>query len=526
MHKIYDPDHYKVIFFSSAPIGVPFLHTLNQDPRFELVGVVTQCDKPAGRGMQICECIIRQEAKSIVPKDTNTPTKFLLLHGRWEDGNENRFGRLKDNLEKQGHTVFNPDLPNTQSPKLEEQLADIKKYIDQLDETSIIIGHSIWCILAQQAIIQYKKKVRAIINIGPASEHNTTPATQKALSIAPELSAFVQKKIDFDELKKYVNTYISYLSQDDLYIEYTRSKAFFEEHMPDGTIRTFTKHGHFNQVELPEILEDIDELLLDASSSKPARPAGGLHAVKFIQTPTKLNPEKSEEGREFTQRIKDQNPDFLVVIAYGKIIPQAILDIPKFGAINVHGSLLPKYRWASPIQSVLLHNEKETGITIMNMDAGMDTWAMIDTFKFPLPREWTAQDIIQEIQNKWPQVLNDTLRKYAKGMLGPQVQDEKQASYCSKIEKESWQINLYGTPLQEVYNKYRAFFLRPKIYFIHKGKRVIIEKISVNKENPEYLQEPICSAKHNLNPAIQDILIKPEGKKAMQWKEFYNGYLK
>jgi len=98
----------------------------------------------------------------------------------------------------------------------------------------------------------------------------------------------------------------------------------------------------------------------------------------FIQTPSRLHPEKSEEGRQFTQRLKEKNPDFLVVIAYGKIIPQAILDIPKIAPINVHGSLLPKYRGASPIQSCLLNDEKETGITIMKMDAEMDTGNMID----------------------------------------------------------------------------------------------------------------------------------------------------
>jgi len=79
-----------------------------------------------------------------------------------------------------------------------------------------------------------------------------------------------------------------------------------------------------------------------------------------IVTPTKLNPEKSEEGKIFAERLQEKKPDMLVVIAYGKIIPQAILDIPKIAPINIHGSLLPKYRGASPIQSTLLNNDKET----------------------------------------------------------------------------------------------------------------------------------------------------------------------
>ncbi|MEI8253437.1 MAG: formyltransferase family protein [bacterium] len=79
-----------------------------------------------------------------------------------------------------------------------------------------------------------------------------------------------------------------------------------------------------------------------------------------MYTPNKLNPEKSNEGKEFAERLKNKEPDLLVVIAYGKIIPQAILDIPKIAPINIHGSLLPKYRGASPIQSIFLNDEKET----------------------------------------------------------------------------------------------------------------------------------------------------------------------
>jgi methionyl-tRNA formyltransferase len=85
-----------------------------------------------------------------------------------------------------------------------------------------------------------------------------------------------------------------------------------------------------------------------------------FHLSTFIQTPSKLNPSKSTEGRQFSERLTKKNPDFLVVIAYGKIIPQAILDIPQIAPINIHGSLLPKYRGASPIQTCLLNDDKET----------------------------------------------------------------------------------------------------------------------------------------------------------------------
>jgi methionyl-tRNA formyltransferase len=102
----------------------------------------------------------------------------------------------------------------------------------------------------------------------------------------------------------------------------------------------------------------------------------------------------------------------LVVIAYGKIIPQAILDIPNIAAINVHGSLLPKYRGASPIQSTLLNNDKETGITIMKMDATMDTGNMIDIMRFTIPFDRTTKELIEEMKKIGPKFLNNTLWKF------------------------------------------------------------------------------------------------------------------
>lgn len=156
-----------------------------------------------------------------------------------------------------------------------------------------------------------------------------------------------------------------------------------------------------------------------------------------ICTPTKLNPEKSEEGKQFAERLKEKEPDMLVVIAYGKIIPQMILDIPKIAAINVHGSLLPKYRGASPIQSTLLNNDKETGITIMEMDATMDTGDMIDILRFRIPFDWTTKELIDEMKKIGPKFLNNTLRKYGKKILGEVQQDDEKANYCGKIEKES-----------------------------------------------------------------------------------------
>lgn len=114
-------------------------------------------------------------------------------------------------------------------------------------------------------------------------------------------------------------------------------------------------------------------------------------------TPTKINPEKNDEGKEFYEQVKALDADFFVVIAYGKIMPQSILDIPKLGPINVHPSLLPKYRGASPIISALLHNESMTGITIMYMDAKMDEGDILSSLGFSIDPSWDEAELTHKM---------------------------------------------------------------------------------------------------------------------------------
>lgn len=187
---------------------------------------------------------------------------------------------------------------------------------------------------------------------------------------------------------------------------------------------------------------------------------------KNIQTPARLHPEKSDIGKEFAQRLTALEPDYIVVIAYGKIIPQPILDIPKVYPINVHGSLLPLYRGASPIQSVFLDRKKESGITIMEMVAELDAGPMIDKLFIPLPFHWTAYDLIEEMKKIGPQFLCDVLRKLGKKYLRPIAQDVSEATFCTKIEKEDGKIDIFAQALASIYPKYRAYILWPKLFFV------------------------------------------------------------
>jgi methionyl-tRNA formyltransferase len=187
---------------------------------------------------------------------------------------------------------------------------------------------------------------------------------------------------------------------------------------------------------------------------------------------------------------------------------------------------LPKYRGASPIQSIFLNDEKETWITIMKMDASMDTWNMIEKLKFKIPFDRTCKDVIEKMKEVWPKFLNDVLWKYSKQMLGEEEQNNDDTSYCSKIEKESWLIDPEKDSLEEIYNKYRGFFVWPKIYFVWKDKRVIIESLKLDEKIfEENKKNPLIEWK-DLNKAIIEIRVKPEGKKVMERNSFVNGYLK
>lgn len=253
----------------------------------------------------------------------------------------------------------------------------------------------------------------------------------------------------------------------------------------------------------------------------------------IVVTPESLRLDSKKYGKQaqkFKKRIEEIQPDLCVVVAYGNIIPQWLLDIPYFWCINVHGSLLPKYRGASPLQDIFLHKEKETGLTIMEMDVWVDTGAMIDTIKTNIHHAWTVKDLILWIEKHGPNFLNKTLRSYLKGEVKAIAQDTNKATYCSKISKEDGLINIYDNSLDTIYNKRRAYYLWPKTYFIWERKngkkiQVIIEEMQI-KENNRRQDHFIYQKNGNwaLHADIIELYVKPEGKSKISWDTFVQGY--
>lgn len=251
--------------------------------------------------------------------------------------------------------------------------------------------------------------------------------------------------------------------------------------------------------------------------------------ITDIQTPESLNLNSKEYGLQaasFINWLKEKQADFLVVIAYGKLMPVEILDRAHFGSINVHGSILPKYRGASPLQSVFLDGEDESWITIMKMDEHMDTWNMIDTLKFKLKFDRTVNDLIDAVMTKWPKFLDNTLVHYAKWLIQDVKQDESQATYCKKFEKQDGEIDPFKDNLDSIYRKYRWFFMWPKIYFMLNWKRVVIEILKLDEKTFQAQKDKVLIDWKNLNPCVLEISLKPEWKKWMDWTSFKSGYIK
>ncbi|MGL5532941.1 MAG: methionyl-tRNA formyltransferase, partial [Plesiomonas shigelloides] len=161
----------------------------------------------------------------------------------------------------------------------------------------------------------------------------------------------------------------------------------------------------------------------------PVKVLAEQHAIPVFQPPT-LRKE------EYQQELAALNADVMVVVAYGLILPKVVLDLPRLGCINVHGSLLPRWRGAAPIQRSLWAGDSETGITIMQMDIGLDTGDMLHKVACPITAQDTSASLYQKLADMGPEALLTTLAQLAEGRAQPQVQDEALVTYAEKLSKE------------------------------------------------------------------------------------------
>jgi len=184
-----------------------------------------------------------------------------------------------------------------------------------------------------------------------------------------------------------------------------------------------------------------------------------------------LQPEKLNQ--DFISRLKELKPDLGIVVAYGKILSKKILNIPKFGCLNIHASLLPKYRGAAPIQAALLHGDKKTGITIMQMDVGLDTGDIVSQKKIKIKKEDNFQTLHDKLAELGAELLIKTIPNYIAGKIKPKKQDESKASYFPTISKNQGEIN-WQNSAEKIFNQIRAFTPWPGAFTFFKNKKLDI----------------------------------------------------
>ncbi|HTW96734.1 MAG TPA: methionyl-tRNA formyltransferase, partial [Candidatus Methylomirabilis sp.] len=157
--------------------------------------------------------------------------------------------------------------------------------------------------------------------------------------------------------------------------------------------------------------------------------------VKVVAQEFNLKIFQPDKIKNIKDKIVALKPDFIVVVAYGQIIPQSILDIPKYGCVNVHASLLPRWRGAAVIQAPILAGDTETGVTIMKMDAGLDTGPIIAQMKINILKNETAETLHDELAKLGAQMLPETLKAFARGEMELKKQDDKLATYARRLTK-------------------------------------------------------------------------------------------
>ncbi len=242
-----------------------------------------------------------------------------------------------------------------------------------------------------------------------------------------------------------------------------------------------------------------------------------------------LQPENLRDPVE-VERLASLNPEIIVVAAFGQILPQTVLDIPKFGCLNVHPSLLPKYRGASPIASVILAGEKQTGVTIMLMDAGMDTGPILTQEQVPIEEEDTAESLEAKLAEVGAELLIRTLPEWFEHRLVPRPQREEEATYTKPISKADGEINWKLSAL-EIWRRVRAFYPWPGCYTRYQGKLFkILAAVPLPGEEglPPgkviKLSEPEVPVGVGTGEGILGLKqVQLEGKKAMPASEFLQG---
>lgn len=288
-----------------------------------------------------------------------------------------------------------------------------------------------------------------------------------------------------------------------------------------------------------EALDDSDHEVVGVVT-QPDRPKGRGQTV--VSCPVKelalsrglpvRQPDKVK-GPEFLQQLAEWKPDVIAVTAFGRILPKLILDLPPMGCVNVHGSLLPAYRGAAPIQWALIHGDTETGITTMLMDEGMDTGDVLFQQLVPIEPEDTALELGERMALAGGALLVETLTRLAERSVVPRAQDHSRATAAPLLKKEDGVID-WAQSATEIANRIRGLSPWPGSYTFHHDHRLIIRKGRVDaqggpvggRQRPGTILAvgPKSFWVETGEGRLEVLEVQPENKKRMSVEQFLLGY--
>lgn len=286
-----------------------------------------------------------------------------------------------------------------------------------------------------------------------------------------------------------------------------------------------------------DYLNNSDKIEVCAVVTQPDKPAG--RGKKLQASPIKkyalehnipvFQPQSIRKEPEVQEELKKFEPDFFVTFAFGQILSQEVLDIPKYETINLHASLLPKYRGANPIQRAIINGDSETGICTMITELGLDCGDICKKLVIPISESMNCEELWNEIGEKSPQMIEQTLLEIKNGTLKPEKQCDDGVCMAPKLTKEECLID-WSKSNTDIHNLVRGVCRSPGAYFIFNNK--IIKVIETEKIDGSGVQGKIAAhSKDGVDMGcgkglVRLITVKPEGKGEMKASDWYNGVKK
>ncbi len=269
--------------------------------------------------------------------------------------------------------------------------------------------------------------------------------------------------------------------------------------------------------------------------TQPDRPKG--RGLELVASPVKqaalrlgvslFQPEKIKNNEELQARLREIDPDAIIVVGYGRIIPKWMLDLPRFGNINLHASLLPKYRGAAPIQWAIANGESVTGVTTMRIDEGLDTGDILLQQELGIADDDTAETLSPKLAEIGAELMIETLRGMDAGTIKSRSQDNAAATLAPILTKEEGRLD-FSRSAQETYNRFRGFQPWPGAFTTFRGKGLNVTRMMPASElvplGTLLVRGNRLLAGCGNDSAVELLELQPEGKRRMPASDFIHGY--